>query len=210
MAHFILLSTGLLATWLNEQLVHPSFLDEHGLLENLQAAVLLFSMAVLLIRMLVTTSLSDKLFFTGGALLCLTCALREMDVEELNVHPWLIFLGSGPGRDVLIGSLWFALLCRLMSVRQQAWQFTLALLRTIPGQLLVLAGLLVIAGMLFDKGIIPAANSLFWEETLELGGYSLVCLVAHTVSGGASYVRGSVEAANEPKVGPTQVSGTLS
>jgi hypothetical protein len=191
MPDFIILSTGLLNTWLNDRLAHPTLLDEHGLLENLQAAVLLFSTAAFLIRLPITTAKNAKLFFSGGALFCLTCALREMDVEELNVHPWLIFLGSGLGRDLFIGSLWIAFVAKLLPAREQVWHYSLAVLRTSAGGLLVLAGVLVVAGALFDKGLLSTANSLFWEETLELFGYALLCTAAHTISSGTSYIPGS-------------------
>lgn len=172
----------LLLSWIGNAIGYAgstgTWFGEHGLVENLQASVLIVAMMLFLLRAIESTKRASLLFALGGSLFSLSCALREVDVEHLNLPSVLIFLGSGIGRDVVLGSLW-------VIFAGFAWVNRVALLQQFKqaiasrfGSLVLLAAGFILTGMVFDKGWLPdpGFGPFVLEESCELVGYAVFCM----------------------------------
>ena len=71
-----------------------SIYAENGLLENIQVITIA----------IVYQKRTDKLILLFFSFLCLSFALREVDVEDLSIPSVLKYIGSGIGRNVLLAA----------------------------------------------------------------------------------------------------------
>jgi hypothetical protein len=74
---------------------------ENGLLENIQV-ITLFLACVSFIFPVFSQSRSDKLMLMFFSFLCFSFILREVDVEEIDIAYFLIFIGHGIGRNIML------------------------------------------------------------------------------------------------------------
>ncbi|QBG49009.1 hypothetical protein EGM51_16975 [Verrucomicrobia bacterium S94] len=150
---------------------------ENGFIENLQVALLVLGMLVFLIRVKRTSPACRCIMF-GGAWLCLSFVLRELDVEDLAVPRWVIMIGSGTGRNLIMAAGWVAvgIFC-LKSFR--ILKRNLKFLVSVPASILVvIGGFLLVSGGLFDRETIRLENGRLYEELLEACGYFLIFVAA--------------------------------
>ena len=104
----------------------------------------------------------------------LSMILRELDVEDLAVPHWVIAIGSGMGRNLIMG-LGGIVLCLLAikSYPELKGSFgTLARSRT--ARFLYASATILLLGSLFDHGTVSSEQSKLWEEGLELFAYLLL------------------------------------
>jgi hypothetical protein len=174
----VLISVGSLSSWLPQYPTDVWF-AEHGQIENLQAAFLVIAMAAFLVRIPFTVNSAARMFYVGAALFCLSCTLREIDVEDLQVHDFWIVVGSGSGRNLILGAAWAAWIAIGFRQREAIWDLGMSILRQPVGKYFLAAAALVVAGALFDKGLVPFPNQLAWEEACELMGYGTLCFASH-------------------------------
>ena len=154
---------------------------ENGPIENLQVVVLAICVFVYLGAAMEEER--EKLILLSCSWLCVSFILREVDVERLNVHEALIFIGSGVGRNTMLTLGFVALLtcatARFSYYKKAALEFLISK----SGKLLVLGGVFLGMGGFFDKSPSILHNT-FYEETLELFGYCLILLsAANSIAG---------------------------
>lgn len=149
---------------------------ENGLLENLQA-VLLVSACMIFISAIIRGQRSDKLILFACALLCYGFFLRELDVQKLDVPALLILLGSGIGRNL---TLLLATLLVLVMAGRNARHYGRAIrayLRLPLFWLFVAAAVVLYSGDYFETAD-ALQHHEFFEEGLELLAYGLILLAA--------------------------------
>jgi hypothetical protein len=151
--------------------------QENGLLENLQVLFLLLGGIFFLVPVR-RAGRAIRCVLVAGALLCLTCILRELDVEDLAVPQWVILLGSGTGRNLILAAGWVALGAYAVKSFMELKALLKPILCSRVGILLVIAALLLLAGESFDHDRIKVEQSLLFEEILETVGYAAVLLAA--------------------------------
>lgn len=148
---------------------------ENGLLENLQAGILLLTCFYMVV---VGKNLQDSSRYAAWmfAWVCLAFFFREFDVRKTD-WPELAHMFFGkPGQYIWFLPLVFVLVQIFRNIRFY--------LRNIANYLLspmmlyvILGGILISLGAVFDKQIIPTENK-FWEEYLEVAAYSYLLLGA--------------------------------
>ncbi|MEE9368967.1 MAG: hypothetical protein V3V05_08885 [Pontiella sp.] len=154
-----------------------SLYAENGPLENLQV-LLLFLSAIAFLIPVSKAPISLKYVLLAGALLSCSFILRELDVENLNVPKWVVSIGSGVGRNIVLGSGWIALgVLAIKSISAFKENFRDILLsRTML--LLVIAGVILLFGALFDHKDNKTSLDELAEEVIEVLGYATFFLAA--------------------------------
>ena len=147
--------------------------DEDGLIESVQSLFIAFSMILFLYHGFRVKEIGSKLASFGLSLLSLTFLLRELDVETFDIPFYLIALGSGSGRNILLVSLWLILLGLALRYKTIEKKKFFSFLFTSYGQILMLSALMLVLGAMMDKNIFSLENEVtrFYEELLELLGY---------------------------------------
>lgn len=161
-------------------LLEPGIAEENRLLEQGQVIFLAGAAVVCLIRMAVGAA--AKRFFPFGFLFLffLTFLLREVDVEDFPLPDIVILLGSGTGRDIVLGAAWiiylFLLVRRPLRLPATAHRF----LTSRVGAYFTAGILFYLAAMPFDKNMLDLSQNalLFGEESLELAGTFLLFLAS--------------------------------
>lgn len=154
---------------------------ENGPIESLQAILLATSCIVFLLPVVLNRE-PGKLIPLFLALLCYSFLVRELDVERLNVPDFVKFIGSGIGRNTTLAVGFISLLTyagtRFSYYKNASIQF----LKSRPGILLMLGGLLMVVGGVCEKShSIP--QHAFFEEFFELWGYVFILLSSITANG---------------------------
>jgi hypothetical protein len=95
--------------------------------------------------------------------------LREVDVESLPVPSWIVWIGSGIGRNLLLGTAFVATFV-VMALRPnesigQIFQITFSRV----GALLFLGGVLYVCSIPFDNNLLGLSfeQNRFCEEAVE-------------------------------------------
>jgi len=148
---------------------------ENHLLENLQAVTLLTVLAVYLVPIF-QAHRTDKLLCMFFVWLTIGFLLREIDVDELNVHDFFVKWGAGSGRNLLL-----ALALAVMSVMAlMRLRFYLDLAKqflvSAPGVMALKSGVLLIAGDICEK--VEFTHHVFFEEVFELVAYAVLLRAA--------------------------------
>ena len=116
---------------------------ENGPLENVQVG-LLFIAGVCFILPVFQASRGGLCFLLAGGLLCLSFILREVDVEDLAVPYWVIFCGSGTGRNILMALGWLALGILTIKSRRAVKELIKPIIQSRVTIFLVISGLLLV------------------------------------------------------------------
>jgi hypothetical protein len=147
----------------------PGVAEENHLLENLQAAALFLALVLSLVNLAPLTRRPPPYIATGLAVLFLSLFLRELDVEKLGLPGLLTFLGSGTGRNLLLGLLWAVVLFSVARNRHRLKEDTLAYIHSPLLYYLLAAATFYLVGEAMDKKLLPLAKPtrVFWEETAE-------------------------------------------
>ena len=154
--------------------------QENGLLENVQVLTL----SIACFTFLLTAAhrrRNNKLLFLFFALICLSCVLRELDVEDLNVPDFVIFIGSGIGRNVILTIGFIAIFIYAAFNFAYYKEVSRKFLFSKSCLLIIGAGILLCIGSLFEK-LGAVRHHVFYEEISELAGYLMVLLMAFTCS----------------------------
>ena len=148
--------------------------DENGLLEWLQSGFIALSFFIFSFNTFVSQSIKKRIISFGLALLSLTFLLRELDIEKFDLPLVLITLGSGSGRNILLGTLWVVLFALLYKYKRYFDKSAIeTFLFSRVGQLLMFSATMLILGAMMDKNIfsLETLTTRFYEEVLELLGY---------------------------------------
>ncbi|MGZ8188892.1 MAG: hypothetical protein ACXWTN_09050 [Methylosarcina sp.] len=146
-------------------------------MENLQG-ILLFIAGLTYSQAVLYVQKSHRLLPLGGALLCLSFLLRELDVEKFDLPGWIILLGSGYGRNILLISLCLLVVVLLIKNHKHYLPAVLNLLSRKTGIFAILGGFLLVLGSLFDDELFDVKLYQFYEELTEMNGYYFILLSA--------------------------------
>ncbi len=146
--------------------------EENGVIENTQVALLLLSGLIFVVQSF-RVEQNYRLIPWMGAWLSPSIIFRELDIEKLAVPQWLIWVGSGMGRNLIMGFGWIAL-CVLAIRSYPALKNSVGrIARSRTAAFMLAAVTLLLLGSLFDHEAVMARHGKFWEEILETIGYSL-------------------------------------
>jgi len=153
----------------------PSVYAENNLLESTQALTLALALVFFLVPVFDSVR-NDRLIAVFLSLLSLGFILRELDVEQFDLPNLLILLGSGKGRNLLLGTgLLLTLITALFKFRYYL-SLSRCFFRHGAGIATLFAGLFLVVGDMFEKIDIP--YHVLYEESLELLGYAVLLLAA--------------------------------
>ena len=147
--------------------------QENGVLENTQIALLLLSGLVFVVQ---SFSVERNLRFIlwMGVWLSPSIILRELDIETLAVPQWVIAIGSGTGRNLIMGVGWIAL-CLLAIKSYSTWKGSFRrIARSRMAIFMYSAVTMLLLGSLFDHRAISEGQGKLWEELFETIGYFLL------------------------------------
>lgn len=154
---------------------HVQIYAENGLIENMQAYLLVVACAIYLAT-LALEKRSDKLILAACSLLCYGFIVRELDVETFDIPRALIFIGSGLGRDMSL-AVAIAAICLYATLTDLAHYGKAALrfVKSTPGVLWMTGGVFLVIGEVMEKNKIILHHA-FVEEMAELFAYVLILL----------------------------------
>lgn len=148
---------------------------ENGLLENLQAGILLLTCFYMV---LVGKNLQGSSRYAAWmfAWVCLAFFFREFDVRKTDWPEFAHLFFGKPGQYIWFLPLFYILVQIFRNIRFYL-RNTLAYLLSPMMLYIILGGILIIMGAVFDKQIIPTEDK-FWEEYLEVAAYAYLFLAA--------------------------------
>ena len=176
-ALLVLLAVTLLLTYLVVGRGMDIIYQENNWLENLQVAVLLISCLVFALAGLTLRS-RDRALALFLAILCFIFSFREVDVDELRVPGWLIFLLAEEGRAVFFVVALIPLLRLLRSLRHYRDHWAHYMRASLGVYLLKAAFLLIVLSSAFEKNIFGDSYHVFAEELAEFVAYCLMLLAS--------------------------------
>jgi hypothetical protein len=148
---------------------------ENRMVENIQAC-LLASAGILYLATAILEKRSDTLIIVFCSLLCFSFFLRELDVEDFDIPHALILIGSGVGRNAVLGMAFAAILIYAILKFSYYKVAAVVFVKSKPGWLLITGGVFLLIGLLFEekKGLLY--HDVFIEEMCEIFGYVLILL----------------------------------
>jgi len=153
----------------------PSVYAENNLLESTQALTLALALVFFLVPIFDSVR-NDRLIAVFMSLLSLGFILRELDVEQFDLPNILILLGSGKGRNLLLGTGLLLTLATALFKFRYYLSLSRCFFRHGAGIATLFAGLFLVIGDMFEKIDIP--YHVLYEESLELVGYAILLLAA--------------------------------
>lgn len=172
----ILIAANVLGAYLVISLQQESLHAENGLLENVQAMCL--GASVFGYVFLRAASPGERLIYLTIALLSFSFLLRELDLDRMDVPRVLQTLGSGPGRVVLLLSLWLALGYYARRSIRFVEDFGGSIMRGLFSSHLFPIALVVffmlIGSAAMDKNLFSLTHSRLFEELFETTAYVLL------------------------------------
>ena len=148
--------------------------QEDGFLENGQVFFLIAACILFLIPVFKRCT-NGRLILLFCSWLCLNFVLREVDVENYDVPGWMIFIGSGMGRNLILLAGYVAIFMAASLKMKYYFGQSLRFLRSKEAFLLILGGVFLILGLVFEK-YWDVPHHEFWEELMEFVGYFLIVL----------------------------------
>lgn len=150
--------------------------EDHSL-ENDQV-ILLFISGLVYLRTFFYVRKGHKLFPCAGALLCLSFILRELDIEKFDLPQAVILLGHGLGRNILLAGLWLLTTALFLRNYKHYLEIAAYLLKNRSARFMIIGGLLLIVGDLFEDGVFGVVAYQLYEELSELDGYFFILLAS--------------------------------
>lgn len=155
-----------------------SFLyEENSWMENIQVGLLLGS-SLMFASSALSKEVSARVLALFLALLCFIFSFREVDVDELAVPTWVIFLLAEEGRAIFFG---MALVLLALLVRHASYYLAhgIRYLRSSLGIYCLMAAiLLVVLSGAFEKDLFGSRYHVFYEELSELLAYCMLLAAA--------------------------------
>lgn len=147
----------------------PGIAAENRLMENLQAASLFLALAFSLVNLAPLRRQPPAYVTVGMTVFFLTLFLREIEPEGFDLPAVLSALGSGTGKNLLLGLLWAGVLFSGAQNRQRLQQDAMAILRSPLVYYLLAAAVFYLLGEALDKKLLPLdrGQRIFWEEAAE-------------------------------------------
>lgn len=151
---------------------HTCLYEENHVIENIQAGAMILAFAGLAGISVPRTGFTKwlTLFFAAT---CLTMFLREVDVEDLNVAEAVKWIGSGLGRDLILGISFLALGIHFIRHHRSLVGEAKNLLRSRVAALSIIGCILLVFGGIFEE-----LDMQLLEEMVEMNGALLILLAA--------------------------------
>ncbi len=153
--------------------------EENGTLENMQVILIVLACVVPLYHAWKTVNPAARHLLLTTALLPFSFFFREVEIKDLDVPKWLIYVGSGLPNQLIVGALWLSVLISIFivaeSILHKWWRY---LCHQPTGYLLFGCFVCLLGAGFVEKGDIAVANPLYVEESTELIGYCLLLLAA--------------------------------
>lgn len=149
--------------------------DENGLLENLQAGILLLT-CFCMVRVGKNLQGSSRYAAWMFAWVCLAFFFREFDVRKTDWPEPAHMIFGKPGQYIWFLPLFYILVQVFRNIRFYL-RNTLLYLRSPMMLYVILGGVLLIIAGIFDKQVIPTETK-FWEEYLEIAADAYLFLAA--------------------------------
>ncbi|MEA2067812.1 MAG: hypothetical protein U9P12_01310 [Verrucomicrobiota bacterium] len=147
--------------------------EENGVLENVQIALLMLS-ALVFVAQSFSVGRPFRFILWAGAWFCLSCILRELDVEDFSVPQWVAWVGSGLGRNLILVAGWIVLGVVAIRTYVEWRELVPRMLCSRSAAYFVASGILLATGALFDHEWIAGGHARLLEEIFESLGYSLL------------------------------------
>ncbi len=173
--------------------------QENGVLENTQIVLLLLSGLIFVIQSF-RVERNYRIIFWMGAWLSPSIIFRELDIEKLAVPQWLIWIGSGTGRNLIMGFGWIALCVLAIKSYSKLKGSFRRIARSRMAILIYSTVIILLLGSLFEHGTIPVEHGMFWEEISEMMAYFLL-LLASVFSGSIGKGHGALHCLAGSKTG---------
>ena len=145
-----------------------SISDENHLIENTQIFIL-FLAFIFSIRTTFNRFRKDKIIPIFFAFLSVGSILREIDIENSGLPFWLVAMGSGTGRTILLITGFLIIFSYVISKFRYYSDLGQVFLKSKAGWSLLLSGIFLVVGSLFED--IDIASHVLIEECLELIAY---------------------------------------
>ncbi|MDR9500789.1 MAG: hypothetical protein RI601_03230 [Desulfurivibrionaceae bacterium] len=150
---------------------------ENGPMEMSQA-LLLTTTAVIFLISWTGLEKHHKFVLLSCSLLCLTFLFRELDVADFDIPHFLIVMGSGTGRNIILSTAWVCIaIGAFLNWQYYRGKLTLYFFSKTALLLMTGAGFLLV-GAFFDHEVIKVSYYKFYEELAELNGYYFLLLGA--------------------------------
>ena len=149
---------------------------ENHFLENAQVAACVLAMLVFLGAAFAggEKAKAIPLFF---AVLAFAFILRELDVERLDLPKFCRDLGSGIGRNILVSALFVGVFAMAFLKFKFYLNAAFKFMRMRAFYWGVMAAAVLLLSDITERTH-PVSHYEFWEETLELAGYTLFLIAA--------------------------------
>lgn len=149
---------------------YTSIANEYSLLESAQVCLLLISLVITIYTALDRVR-EDKIISIILSIALLGILLREIDLEDFNMPMWIIALGSGSGRTLLLSLMLAPVLLFMVVKYQQYYGLVKNYFMSQVGISLILSFCLLLIGSLFEHEYLLSRTLI--EESLELIAYGL-------------------------------------
>ena len=169
--YILVIFTGLFFLFGYQVYMHnqTSLYAENGILENIQALVLMIS-CIIFILPVIYQKREDKFILLFFSLLCFSFFLREVDVEDFNLPSILIFIGSGIGRNIMLTVGFLALFMNFYKNRESYKKLIRVFSFSNEGLLILQSAVFLFIGRYFETKILMP-HHVFLEEIFELFGF---------------------------------------
>ena len=150
--------------------------EESGCLEIMQAVLIIMAGLLFLAAAFVKSGLAPAIPFFFFVL-CYVFFLREVDFDKMDLGAFADFMLYGAGRYITITLGFAAALIWAFFRFRRYWTASLDFLRSRRGGAMILGGLFLLLGYLFEHEF-GLSNAQFFEEASELAGYCLILYAA--------------------------------
>ncbi|HJM65244.1 MAG: hypothetical protein CMN05_11495 [Roseibacillus sp.] len=147
--------------------------EENSWMENIQAGVLLVSCVAFAFAGFALRE-KHRVVALFLAVLCFIFSFREVDVDELGVSTWLIFLLAEEGRAIFFLVALVLLVLMLKDAKYYLGNRRLYLRSSLGIHLVQAAILLIVLSSAFEKDLFGFRDHVFHEELSELLAYCLL------------------------------------
>ncbi|PID65685.1 MAG: hypothetical protein CR975_06150 [Gammaproteobacteria bacterium] len=148
---------------------HLEWFAENGVVENIEVGFLVLASLVFAYAY---RSCHTRSIALCSVVVCLGFILREVDVEDFELPAWVIFVGSGTGRNIILAVL--VVIAMISFVKEMNYEKMLLLLKSYFAVCLYMVFCFLLCSWLFDKAVFDFAYNLLGEELSESSAYLLI------------------------------------
>jgi hypothetical protein len=149
---------------------YTSIANEYSVLESAQVCLLLLSLIITIYTAL-DREREDKIISIVLSIALFGILLREIDIEDFNIPMWVIAIGSGSGRTLLLSLMLVPILLFMVVKHHEYYGLVKKYFMSQVGLSLILSFCLLLIGSLFEHEYLLSRTLI--EESFELIAYGL-------------------------------------